>query len=118
MESAAILRLNTGIRLCSERGDHGSRELLERILAGEEEHADWLEAEVARHYPAECTRLRLVGSGQARDERHESRTQIAFLDFEERTVYVVNADGTGQYAVHPGGLQFVAAWQPRGNRIS
>lgn len=46
VESEAIERLNTGIRLCSERGDHGSRELLEGILAGEEEHADWLEAQL------------------------------------------------------------------------
>lgn len=46
VESEAIGRLNTGIRLCSERGDHGSRELLEGILAGEEEHADWLESQL------------------------------------------------------------------------
>ncbi len=46
VESEAILRLNSGIRLCSERGDHGSRELLERMLTGEEEHADWLETQL------------------------------------------------------------------------
>jgi len=39
-------------------------------------------------------------------------TQIAFLDFASRTVYVMNADGSGRYAVHPGGFQFVPAWQP------
>jgi Tol biopolymer transport system component len=39
-------------------------------------------------------------------------TQIAFLDFGSRTVYVMNADGSGPYAVHPGGIQFVPAWQP------
>jgi bacterioferritin len=45
----AIERLNSGIALCMERGDNGSRSLLDEILQGEEGHADWLE-----------TRLRLV----------------------------------------------------------
>jgi Tol biopolymer transport system component len=39
-------------------------------------------------------------------------TRIAFLDFVSRTVYVMGADGSGRYAVHPGGFQFVPAWQP------
>jgi Tol biopolymer transport system component len=39
-------------------------------------------------------------------------TQIAFLDIGSRTVYVMNADGSGSYPVHPGGIQFVPAWQP------
>lgn len=46
LERAAIERLNGGIGLCSEKGDHGTRELLEDILAGEEKHADWLEAQL------------------------------------------------------------------------
>jgi Tol biopolymer transport system component len=40
-------------------------------------------------------------------------TQLAFLDNGSRTVYVMNADGTGRHPVHPGGVQFVPAWQPR-----
>ena len=39
-------RLNRGIELCRERGDNGSRELLDTILHGEEEHADWLETQL------------------------------------------------------------------------
>jgi len=46
LEQAAIERLNRGIALCVERGDNGSRELLEGILTGEEGHADWLEAQL------------------------------------------------------------------------
>ena len=46
LERQAIERLNTGIALCVERADNGSRELLEGILHGEEEHADWLEAQL------------------------------------------------------------------------
>jgi bacterioferritin len=46
-EVEAIGRLNKGIALCSEVGDHGSRELLEDILKGEEEHLDWLETQLA-----------------------------------------------------------------------
>ena len=46
LEKEAITRLNNGIALCTERGDNGSRELLEKILEGEEEHADWLESQL------------------------------------------------------------------------
>lgn len=46
LEREAIDRLNRGIALCAERGDNGSRELLEDILEGEEEHADWLETQI------------------------------------------------------------------------
>ena len=46
VESEAIIRLNAGIAACVEAGDNGSRELLEGILTGEEEHADWLESQL------------------------------------------------------------------------
>ena len=46
LELDAVERLNRGIALCVERGDNGSRAVLEDILAGEEEHADWLEAQL------------------------------------------------------------------------
>ena len=45
-ESEAIERLNAGIATCVGAGDNGSRDLLEKILAGEEEHADWLETQL------------------------------------------------------------------------
>ena len=45
-ETEAIDRLNRGIPVCITEGDHGSRELLEIILAGEEEHADWLDTQL------------------------------------------------------------------------
>ena len=47
LEVAAVERLNRGIALCTGRGDNGSRELLQDILEGEEEHADWLETQLA-----------------------------------------------------------------------
>jgi bacterioferritin len=46
LEKEAITRLNGGIDLTTARGDHGSRGLLETILHGEEEHADWLETQL------------------------------------------------------------------------
>ncbi len=46
VETEAIERLNRGIALCTEVGDNGSREVAEHILAGEEEHADWLETQL------------------------------------------------------------------------
>jgi len=46
VEKAAIERLNNGVARCTSVGDHGSRQLLESILKGEEEHADWLETQL------------------------------------------------------------------------
>lgn len=46
MELAAVERLNTTIQLCRDRGDNGTRELLEGILKGEEKAVDWLEAQL------------------------------------------------------------------------
>jgi bacterioferritin len=47
LERDSIARLNAGIPRCLEVGDNGSRDLLENILEGEEEHADWLETQLA-----------------------------------------------------------------------
>ncbi|MBW3668625.1 MAG: bacterioferritin [Actinobacteria bacterium] len=47
LEVEAVARLNAGIAACVAAGDNGTRELLERILNGEEEHADWLETQLA-----------------------------------------------------------------------
>ncbi|HUP70841.1 MAG TPA: bacterioferritin [Acidimicrobiales bacterium] len=46
LEKAAIVRLNAGVASCTAVGDNGSRELLEKILVGEEHHADWLETQL------------------------------------------------------------------------
>ena len=46
VEYAAIKRLNDGIAVCVAIGDNASRALLEGILVSEEEHADWLEAQL------------------------------------------------------------------------
>jgi len=45
-ELDAIKFYNDGIRLAVEVGDNGTRELLESILKDEEEHLDWLEAQL------------------------------------------------------------------------
>lgn len=39
-------RLNRGIAKCREKGDEGTRVLLDRILADEESGIDWLEAQL------------------------------------------------------------------------
>jgi bacterioferritin len=46
VEKKAIELLNRGIELSRTQGDNASRELLEKILVSEEEHADWLEAQL------------------------------------------------------------------------
>ena len=45
-EEEAIKAYNDGIRVCFELGDSGSRELIEDNLEDEEEHLDWLEAQL------------------------------------------------------------------------
>lgn len=45
-ETGAVKMYNDGIRLCAEVGDNGSRALLESILTDEEDHADFLEAQL------------------------------------------------------------------------
>ncbi len=45
-EDAAVKAYNESIRLAVEVGDNGSRALLESILADEEDHIDWLEAQL------------------------------------------------------------------------
>lgn len=46
VEHDAVERLNNGIRVCTDKGDNGSRDLLEQILVSEEEHVDWLETQI------------------------------------------------------------------------
>ena len=45
LEVAAIDRYRRGVALSEERGDVGTRELLEHLLVGEEEHLDWIETQ-------------------------------------------------------------------------
>ncbi len=60
LEHEAIPRLQRAIELCAEQGDHGTRILLDEILASEEEHLDWLETQISlvntlgvEHYSAQ-----------------------------------------------------------------
>lgn len=46
VEEVAIPRLREAIDLCSKLRDHGTRDLLEKILVSEEEHVDWLESQL------------------------------------------------------------------------
>jgi len=45
-EAGAVKAYNDGVRLATEAVDNGTRELLESILKEEEEHIDWLEAQL------------------------------------------------------------------------
>ena len=47
LELDAIKRLNAGIETCRELDDNNSRHLLEEILEDEEEHVDWIEAQIS-----------------------------------------------------------------------
>ena len=45
LEVAAIERYRRGVALSEQLGDVGTRELLEHLLVGEEEHLDWIETQ-------------------------------------------------------------------------
>src|SRR5512139_2478121 len=45
-EAGAIKAYNDGIKLCLELGDNGTRELIDSNLTDEENHLDWLEAQL------------------------------------------------------------------------
>jgi bacterioferritin len=46
VENAAIRRFNRLIALAVEGGDNGTRQMLEEMLASEEEHQHWLESQL------------------------------------------------------------------------
>ena len=46
LEYDAVKRLNAGVKTCQEAGDNGTRDLLQQILVEEEEHIDFLEAQL------------------------------------------------------------------------
>ncbi len=45
VEYEAVKRLNDGIDAARSAGDNGTRDLLEKMLREEEQHADWLETQ-------------------------------------------------------------------------
>jgi bacterioferritin len=47
-EIGAVLAYNAGIKLAVEADDNGTRDLLDDILEEEEEHVDWLEAQLSQ----------------------------------------------------------------------
>jgi len=46
LEISAVAQYNAAIETAREGGDNASRELFERLLKDEEEHVDWLEAQL------------------------------------------------------------------------
>ena len=48
LELGGVKQYNAAIGLCTERKDHGTREILEPILTESEEHVDWLETQLYR----------------------------------------------------------------------
>lgn len=46
LETDAVKRLNEGIEVCRLAGDNTSRALLEEILVSEEQHVDWIDAQL------------------------------------------------------------------------
>ncbi len=66
LEINAVAMYNRSIEAAREAGDNASRELFERLLKNEEEHVDWLEAQL--HQIREIGYERYL-SQQIRDEK-------------------------------------------------
>ena len=46
LEVGAVAMYNESVRIARDEGDNASRELFERLLKDEEQHVDWLEAQL------------------------------------------------------------------------
>ncbi len=46
LETNAVVMYNESVKVSRDEGDNASRELFERLLKDEEEHADWLETQL------------------------------------------------------------------------
>ena len=66
LEIGAVALYNNAVRIAREEGDNASRELFERLLKDEEEHVDWLEAQV---YQIQEIGYERYLSQQIRDEK-------------------------------------------------
>lgn len=66
MEAAVVERYNAAIALCRDKGDNGTRALLESTLREEEESVDWLEAQL--HIVEEIGRERYLAEQMGDDE--------------------------------------------------
>jgi bacterioferritin len=66
LEIAAVALYNNAVKVARDEGDNASRELFERLLKNEEEHIDWLEAQV--HQIQEMGYERYLGQ-QIADEK-------------------------------------------------
>lgn len=69
LETDSIAMYQRGITLALKSGDAGTRELLERLLSGEEAHLDWLETQqnvIEKHRPGSV----LAGPAHRRLVKH------------------------------------------------
>jgi bacterioferritin len=66
LEIGAVAMYNESVKIARDEGDNASRELFERLLKDEEQHVDWLEAQV--HQMKEIGYERYL-SQQIRDEK-------------------------------------------------
>jgi len=66
LEVNAVAMYNASVKIARDEGDNASRELFETLLKDEEEHVDWLEAQV--HQMKELGYERYL-SQQIRDEK-------------------------------------------------
>ena len=69
LEIGAVAMYNRAIQVARDEGDNGSRELLERLVKDEEEHVDWLEAQMHQIKELGYERYLSMQMGEQKEEK-------------------------------------------------
>jgi len=67
LEVAAVKQYNVAVRVTTEQNDNGSRDLLVALLKDEEDHVDWLEAQVHQIHEMGFERYLSVQAGEFKE---------------------------------------------------
>jgi bacterioferritin len=68
LEVNAVGMYNTAVRIATEQSDNGSRDLLVELLKDEEQHVDWLEAQVHQMKEMGYERYLTMQTGEFEEE--------------------------------------------------
>ncbi len=69
LEISAVAQYNTAVQIATEQKDNGSRDLLVALLKDEEEHVDWLEAQVHQMKEMGYERYLTMQTGEFEEEK-------------------------------------------------
>lgn len=69
LEISAVAQYNTAVQIATEQKDNGSRDLLVALLKDEEDHVDWLEAQVHQMKEMGYERYLTMQTGEFEEEK-------------------------------------------------